>query len=87
MPLHGSTSNKKYVQLAAPFMRAESRVNRINVGGPRTWFIYDKRSGKLWGGPYPTEARAWRAVADTVRTNGGSLINHNGPTAIEVVYP
>ena len=84
-PMHGPISNKKYVQMCVPFIRAESRINRISVGGPRTWFIYDKRSGKLWGGPYSTEAQGWRAVADQIRKNGGTLIEHRGPAAIEVV--
>jgi hypothetical protein len=75
--LHGAKSNKSYVQLVAPFMRAESRVN-IEIGEPRrSYFIYDRRSGKIWGGPYSTEAKGWKEIANMVRKNGGNLINHS----------
>lgn len=71
MPLRGAISNKRYVQMIAPYMRAESRVNRLFGGCARIWFIYDRRCGKLWGGPYSTEAQGWRAVADVIRKAGG----------------
>jgi hypothetical protein len=56
MPMHGPMSNKRCVQRCAPFMKAESRIDRVDVGRRRVWFIYDSRSGKVWGSPYRTEA-------------------------------
>ena len=84
MAMHGPTSNEAYVRKIVHFARVEKRAAN-HVRHRDVWHVYDSRSGKLLTEPHESRAKAWKALADQIRANGGSLINHSGPSAIQSV--
>lgn len=81
--LHGPISNERYVRRVVPFAKAGRGLDD-DVLPKHRWQIYDSRSNRRLTVPCDTRAKAWRALADAIRANGGFSVNHEGVKPLTV---